>query len=51
MSMDNISSGDAERDIHAYISKELEGFARSGERESSLAKKANGLFERGQSCL
>jgi hypothetical protein len=45
MSMDDIPTAVAERDIHAYVSKEL-GERGFGDREfAALAKKADGLFE------
>jgi hypothetical protein len=46
MSMDDISSATTERDIHTYVSKELEGLSNFGDREfTTLAEKADGLFE------
>jgi len=46
MSMDDISSATAERDIRTYVSKELEGLSNFGDREfATLAEKADGLFE------
>ncbi|KAG1903364.1 uncharacterized protein F5891DRAFT_947518, partial [Suillus fuscotomentosus] len=46
MSMDDISSAIAERDIHAYISNQLEEFSDFGDTQFPvLAKKADGLFE------
>ncbi|KIK36843.1 hypothetical protein CY34DRAFT_810907, partial [Suillus luteus UH-Slu-Lm8-n1] len=46
MSMDDISSDTAERDIRTYVSKKLEGVSNFGDREfRTLAEKADGLFE------
>jgi hypothetical protein len=45
MSMDDIPAAVAERDIHAYVSKELEGRGFEDGKFAALAKKADGLFE------
>lgn len=46
ISMDDIPPATAEGDIHAYVSKKLEGLSDFGSREfEALAKKADGLFE------
>ncbi|KIK45029.1 hypothetical protein CY34DRAFT_574316, partial [Suillus luteus UH-Slu-Lm8-n1] len=45
ISMDDIPTALAERDIHAYISKELEGRGFEDREFAALAKKADGLFE------
>jgi hypothetical protein len=45
MSMDDIPRVDAERDIRAYVSKELEGLDFQDREFAVLAKKADGLFE------
>jgi hypothetical protein len=45
MSMDDIPPADAKRDIHAYISKELEGLDFHDREFAVLAEKADGLFE------
>jgi hypothetical protein len=45
MSMDEIPTAVAERDIHAYVSKELEGQGFKDRELSAFAKKADGLFE------
>jgi hypothetical protein len=45
ISMDDIPTAVAERDIHAYVSKELEGLDFQDREFAVLAKKADGLFE------
>jgi hypothetical protein len=45
MSMDDIPPADAKRDIHAYVSQELEGWHFQDEQFAVLAEKADGLFE------
>ncbi|KAG2343552.1 WD40 repeat-like protein [Suillus weaverae] len=46
MSMDDIPLATAERDIYAYVSRELEGVSDFGSSVfTALAKKADGLFE------
>ncbi|KIK32150.1 hypothetical protein CY34DRAFT_19251, partial [Suillus luteus UH-Slu-Lm8-n1] len=45
MSMDEIPTALAERDIHAYVSKELEGRGFEDRQFAALAEKADGLFE------
>ncbi|KIK38133.1 hypothetical protein CY34DRAFT_809670 [Suillus luteus UH-Slu-Lm8-n1] len=45
MSMDDIPRANAERDICAYVSKELEGLDFQGKEFAVLAEKADGLFE------
>jgi hypothetical protein len=45
ISMDDIPTAVAERDIHAYVSKELEGLDFHDREFAILAKKADGLFE------
>jgi hypothetical protein len=45
MSMDDIPRVDAERDIRAYVSKELEGLDFQDREFAVLAEKADGLFE------
>jgi hypothetical protein len=45
MSMDDIPPADAKRDIHAYVSKELEGRRFQDGEFAVLAEKADGLFE------
>ncbi|KIK39900.1 hypothetical protein CY34DRAFT_807748 [Suillus luteus UH-Slu-Lm8-n1] len=46
ISMDDIPPEVAERDIYAYVSKQLEGLSQFGSKEfTALAKKADGLFE------
>jgi hypothetical protein len=45
MSMDDIPRADAERDIRAYVSKELEGLDLRDREFAVLAEKADGLFE------
>jgi hypothetical protein len=45
MSMDDIPTALAERDIHTYVSKELEGLDFQDREFAVLAKKADGLFE------
>jgi hypothetical protein len=45
MSMDDIPRADAKRDIHAYVSKELEGLDFQDREFAVLAEKADGLFE------
>ncbi|KAG2040347.1 hypothetical protein BDR03DRAFT_858501, partial [Suillus americanus] len=45
MSMDDIPPADAKRDIHTYVSKELEGLDFRDREFAVLAEKADGLFE------
>ncbi|KAG2339588.1 hypothetical protein BDR05DRAFT_614424, partial [Suillus weaverae] len=45
MSMDDIPAAVAERDIRAYVSKELEGLGFQDREFAVLAEKAGGLFE------
>jgi len=45
MSMDDIPQADAERDIRAYVSKELEELDFHDREFAALAEKADGLFE------
>jgi hypothetical protein len=45
MSMDDIPTAVAQRDIHTYVSKELEGLGFQNREFVVLAEKADGLFE------